>query len=101
MSVVCVQSVSQPDFFANNAADLVELRVKPLASTTAFRVTLSTLKDAERTAFTIALGNSPDLKPWPYRAGVRSPDKCPILGAAVHSYDREALIEGRAARLVY
>ena len=59
--------------FANNAADLVELRVKPLASTTAFRVTLSTLKDPERTAFTIALGNSPDLKTWPYRAGVRSP----------------------------
>src|SRR4030081_3481016 len=59
--------------FANNAADLVELRVKPLASTTAFRVTLSTLKDPERMAFTIALGNSPALNTWPYRAGVRSP----------------------------
>src|SRR3981081_3472404 len=59
--------------FANNAADLVELRVKPLSSTTAFRVTLSTLKDPERTAFTIALGNSPDLKTWPYRAGVAAP----------------------------
>src|SRR5712672_990207 len=56
--------------FANNAADLVELRVKPLASTTAFRVTLNTLIDPGRTAFTIALGNSPELKPWPYRAGV-------------------------------
>ncbi len=31
--------------FANNAADLVELRVKPLTSATAFRVTLNTLID--------------------------------------------------------
>ena len=33
--------------YANNAADLVELRVKPLADATAFRITLNTLKDAE------------------------------------------------------
>lgn len=59
--------------FANNAADLVELRVKPLANATAFRVTLNTLKDPDRTAFTIALGNSPGLQTWPYGAGVRSP----------------------------
>ena len=31
--------------YANNAADFVELRVKPLADATAFRVTLNTLKD--------------------------------------------------------
>src|SRR3954452_10001161 len=31
--------------YANNAADLVEFRVKPLADATAFRVTLNTLKD--------------------------------------------------------
>jgi pimeloyl-ACP methyl ester carboxylesterase len=59
--------------FANNAADLVELRVKALASATAFRITLSTLKDPGRTAFTIALGNSTGLEAWPYGAGVRSP----------------------------
>jgi hypothetical protein len=59
--------------FANNAADLVELRVKPLAATTAFRVTLNTLEDANRTAFTIALGDSPETKAWPFGAGVRSP----------------------------
>ena len=34
--------------FANNAADLVELRVKPLADATAFRVTLNTMIDPER-----------------------------------------------------
>ena len=44
--------------FANNAADLVELRVKPLADATAFRVTLNHVADPARTAFTIALGSS-------------------------------------------
>ena len=44
--------------YANNAADLVELRVKPLPAATAFRVTLNTLKDAGKVGFTIALGNS-------------------------------------------
>src|SRR5213595_2308084 len=37
--------------YANNAANLVELRVKPLATTTAFRVTLNTLNDPNRVAF--------------------------------------------------
>lgn len=59
--------------FANNAADLVELRVKPIADATAFRVTLNSLKDPERTAFTIAIGASDELRAWPHGAGVRSP----------------------------
>jgi len=59
--------------YANNAADLVELRVKPLPGATAFRVTLNTLQDAERSAFTIALGQSPSARDWPHGAGVRSP----------------------------
>src|SRR4051794_23492901 len=59
--------------FADNAADLVELRVRPLASATAFRVTLNTLEDPDRTAFTIALGNSSQPRPWPFAAGVSSP----------------------------
>src|SRR5947209_796476 len=59
--------------YANNAADLVELRAKPLADATAFRVTLSTLKDPARVAFTIALGSSAAALPWPHGAGVRSP----------------------------
>jgi hypothetical protein len=59
--------------FANDAADLVELRVKPLADSTAFRVTLNTLKAPDRVAFTIALGDSPVARPWPFGAGVSSP----------------------------
>jgi hypothetical protein len=59
--------------YAANAADLVELRVKPLADATAFRVTLNTLKDPSKVAFTIALGDSPAAVPWPNDAGVVSP----------------------------
>src|SRR3954453_22218292 len=59
--------------YANNAADLVELRVKPLPDATAFRVTLNTLKAADKTAFTIAIGDSAAPVPWPHGAGVVSP----------------------------
>ena len=59
--------------YAHNAADLVELRVKPLAQETAFRVTLNTLNDAQRTAVTIALGSSDAPVAWPHGAGVSSP----------------------------
>ena len=59
--------------FANSAADLVELRVRPLTGATAFRVTLNTLKDPARTAFTIALGTSDAPRAWPKGAGVSSP----------------------------
>ena len=59
--------------YANNAADLVELRVKPLADATLFRVTLNTLVDAERVAFTLALGTSSAAQDWPHGAGVNSP----------------------------
>jgi hypothetical protein len=60
--------------YADNAADLVELRVKPLATATAFRVTLNTLKDPSRAAFTIALGGTPGVQmAWPHSAGVSSP----------------------------
>ena len=44
--------------YAGNAADLVELRVRALRKATAFRVTLNTLKDPERVAFTIAIGGT-------------------------------------------
>jgi hypothetical protein len=59
--------------YANNAADLVELRIKPLADATAFRVTFNTLLDPSKTAFTIALGSSDAARAWPDGAGVSSP----------------------------
>jgi pimeloyl-ACP methyl ester carboxylesterase len=59
--------------YGGNAADLVEFRVKPLDHATAFRVTLNTLKDPTKTAFTIAIGSSAAAVPWPHGAGVSSP----------------------------
>lgn len=59
--------------YGDNAADLVEFRVKPLNEATAFRVTLNTLKDPAKTAFTIALGSSAAAVAWPDGAGVSSP----------------------------
>jgi hypothetical protein len=58
--------------YAHNAADLVELRARPLPEATAFRVTLNTLQDPARTAFTIALGGG-ESRDWPHGAGVSSP----------------------------
>ena len=60
--------------YANNAADLVELRVKPLRRTTAFRVTLNTLKDPSLVAFTIAIGGRKGHShAFPHGANVSAP----------------------------
>jgi pimeloyl-ACP methyl ester carboxylesterase len=59
--------------YAHNAADLVELRVRPLADATAFRVTLNSLTDPELVAFTIALGDSPEPLPLPHGANASAP----------------------------
>ncbi|MDX6198343.1 MAG: hypothetical protein QOJ79_1494 [Actinomycetota bacterium] len=64
----------QDKVFANNAADLVELRVKPLSTSTAFRITLNTLIDPARSGATIALGTGAATA-WPHGAGVSSPAK--------------------------
>ena len=45
--------------YDNNAADLVEFRVKPLATATAFRITLNTLTNPSLIAFSIAIGGTP------------------------------------------
>jgi pimeloyl-ACP methyl ester carboxylesterase len=60
--------------YGNNAADLVEFRVKPLSRATTFRITLNTMHDPTLIAFTIALGGSGGaLEPFPYRANVSAP----------------------------
>lgn len=58
---------------ANNAADLVELRVRPVDGATAFRLTLNTLTDPERVGATIAIGSSDAPRAWPGGANVSSP----------------------------
>ncbi|MDX6200153.1 MAG: hypothetical protein QOJ79_3304 [Actinomycetota bacterium] len=59
--------------FVNNAADLLEFRVTPLADATAFRMSFTSLVDPARTAFTLALGTSSTAAAWPALAGVSSP----------------------------
>src|SRR4051794_10380337 len=60
--------------YANDAADFVELRVKPLPDATAFRITLNTMKDPSLVAFSIAIGGTPGVAlPFPDGANVRAP----------------------------
>lgn len=60
--------------YADNAADLVELRVKPVRRATLFRVTLNTLEDPSLVAFTIALGGTEGTpREFPFGANVRAP----------------------------
>jgi len=61
--------------YAGNAADLVELRVKPLARATAFRITLNSMKDPSLVATTIAIGNSKQPEQVPYGANATAPAK--------------------------
>jgi pimeloyl-ACP methyl ester carboxylesterase len=59
--------------YAGNAADIVELRIKPQSNFTAFRVTLNSLIDAQKVGFTIALGESSSPRPFPFGANVSAP----------------------------
>jgi hypothetical protein len=59
--------------YANNAADLVELRTKPLAHSTAFRLTLNTMKDPSLVATTIAIGGSKAVQQFPHGANAQAP----------------------------
>ena len=60
--------------YANDAADFVELRVRPLRSATAFRVTFNTLKDPSLIAFSIAIGSGGgEARPFPFGANVSAP----------------------------
>jgi glucodextranase-like protein len=60
--------------YANDAADLVELRVKPLSDATAFRLTLNTIKDPSLVAFSIGIGGTPGvLRSFPAGANVQAP----------------------------
>ncbi len=75
--------------YAGNAADFVEIRVKPLAGATAFRVTLNSLTDPDLVAFTIAIGGTPGvLREIPHGAGAQTPAD---LFLTVHGREAELL----------
>jgi hypothetical protein len=57
----------------SNAADFVEIRMKPLADSLAIRITYNTMLDPELDAATIALGGSPAAQAMPHNAGASMP----------------------------
>jgi hypothetical protein len=60
--------------YAGDAADLVELRVKPLRRSTVLRITVNTLQHPSLIALTIAIGGrAGHLHEFPHRANVRAP----------------------------
>jgi hypothetical protein len=60
--------------YDENAADLVELRVKPLPTATAFRITLNTLENPGLVATAIAIGGTAGVThPFPFGANVSAP----------------------------
>jgi hypothetical protein len=81
--------------YNNNAADFVELRVKPLRRATAFRVTLNTLVDPAKVAFSIGIARRADrkLREFPFGANVRAPAK---LFVTVHPSGKRLVANHRA-----
>ena len=59
--------------YRRNAADIVELRVKPERDATAFRVTMNTMTDPELLGLTIALGDSATPREAPHSANTVMP----------------------------
>lgn len=59
--------------YGGNAADLVELRLKPLADALAIRLTYNTMLDPNVAATTIALGSSDAPQAMPHNAGASMP----------------------------
>jgi hypothetical protein len=76
--------------YANNAADLVELRIKPLARHTAFRITLNTMLDPTLAAETIAIGSSAEPKDLPYGANASAPARYFLTIHGAHADLRDA-----------
>ena len=59
--------------YRRNAADILEVRVKPLKSATAFRVTMNTMTDPSLVGLTLALGDSSKPLPAPHGANTVMP----------------------------
>ncbi len=60
--------------YDENAANLVELRVRPKGKSTAFRITLNTLENPDLVATAIAIGGTPgQTHPFPFGANVSAP----------------------------
>ncbi len=69
------------EVYRQNAADIVEVRIKPLANATAIRLTYNTMIDPELVAATIAIGDSGQARPAPHGANTVLPAQ---IFATVH-----------------
>jgi hypothetical protein len=63
----------EPKKYAGNAADIVEVRVRPLARALAVRITYNAMLDPSLVAATIALGSSDKPRAMPHGAGAVAP----------------------------
>ena len=59
--------------YRRNAADILKVRVKPLADSTAVRVTMNTMTDPDLLGLTLALGSSKEAKEAPFGANTVMP----------------------------
>jgi predicted esterase len=59
--------------YRRNAADIVEVRIKPEADATAFRITMNTMTDPELLGLTLALGDSAVPREAPHGANAVMP----------------------------
>ena len=94
--------------YDNNAADLVEFRVKPTSRATAFRITLNTLQNPRLMAFSIAIGGKPKHSlPFPDGANVSAPASLfltvhpsghKLVGSLTHAGSGKP-VRGRAPRV--
>ncbi len=74
--------------YAQNAADLLELRVKPLAKRTALRLSYNSMTDPDLVGTTVAIGESAGPQPFPHGANVSAPAE---LFLTVHGNEAELL----------
>ena len=74
--------------YGGNAADIVELRMKPLAAALAIRLTYNTMLDPSVAATTIALGSSDAPRAMPHDAGASMPG---AVFVTVHGCDGDVV----------
>jgi len=63
----------EPHRYAGNAADIVEVRLRPLDDALAIRITYNSMLEPDAVAATIALGESTGPRPLPHDAGATAP----------------------------
>ena len=87
---------AEPDKYAENSADFVEIRLRPLANSLAIRITYNSMYDPEVTATTIGLGDSSEARAMPHNAGAVMPAEVFVTvhgcaGSIVNASDGSAL----------